>query len=120
YGASADFADARHRAESVLARHNSIAALMSDRLEFDDVNRGQTGRIGEVGAATTIIHGSRDASVPLRNARRLEDALPNSSLVEVAGATHILPETHPAVVAEAIVAATANSSSPAAPDSKPR
>ncbi|MFY9488786.1 MAG: alpha/beta hydrolase [Solirubrobacterales bacterium] len=107
YGTSPELADARHRAESVLSRHNSIAALMNDRLEFNDVNRALTPQLGEIAVSVTIIHGARDASVPLRNGRRVQAALPNARLIEVADATHILPETHPAKVADTVSEALA-------------
>jgi pimeloyl-ACP methyl ester carboxylesterase len=101
YGADPRYAAARHRAAAVLARHNSIAALVNDRLEFNDVNRRLHKNIARVHAPATIIHGAGDRTVPLRNARRLDEALNSSSLREVEGG-HILLDTHPDIVAEAV------------------
>ncbi|MBK5230756.1 MAG: alpha/beta hydrolase, partial [Thermoleophilia bacterium] len=101
YGLGSEHAAARDRAVAILARHDSIAALMNDRLEFNDVNRGLHRNIERVRAPATIIHGARDRTVPLRNARRLDEALNRSTLSEVEG-THILLDTHPDIVASAV------------------
>ncbi len=101
YGPDDDHAEARTRAVSVLAHHDSIAALMNDRLEFNDVNRALHANIDQVRAPATIIHGTGDRTVPLRNARRLDDALRRSELREIEG-THILLDTHPEIVAGAV------------------
>ncbi|MBI4897036.1 MAG: alpha/beta hydrolase [Actinobacteria bacterium] len=101
YGPDDDHAEARTRAVSVLAHHDSIAALMNDRLEFNQVNRELHAKIDQVRAPATIIHGTGDRTVPLRNARRLDEALKRSKLREVEG-THILLDTHPEIVAGAV------------------
>ncbi|MBI5310744.1 MAG: alpha/beta hydrolase [Actinobacteria bacterium] len=92
---------ARRRAVAVLARHESIGALMSDRLEFNAVARGMRDSIDSIAAPAIIIHGDNDRTVPLRNGRRLHEALDESELHEVEGG-HTLLDTHPDSVAAAV------------------
>lgn len=102
YGPGPEHAAARHRAVAVLARHQSIAALVNDRLEFNAVGRRMREPIDSIAAPAIIIHGEHDRTVPLRNGRRLHEALDRSELREVDG-THILLDSHPGIVASAIM-----------------
>lgn len=101
YGPGPEHAAARHRAVAVLARHPSIAALVNDRLEFNAVGRRMREPIDSITAPAIIIHGEHDRTVPLRNGRRLHEALDDSELREVEG-THIMLDSHPGIVASAI------------------
>lgn len=101
YGDGPEHAAARHRAVAVLARHESIAALVNDRLEFNAVGRRMREPICSIDAPVAIVHGDRDRTVPLRNGRRLHEALDNSELHEVEG-RHILLDSHPDIVASAV------------------
>lgn len=91
YGGDTDVEHQRLIAESVLSRHNSIRALANDRLLFNDAERLVTSGLARIVAPSIIIHGDRDETVMLRNARRLAEALPGTELVVVEGGDHQLP-----------------------------
>lgn len=93
---------ARRRAVAVLARHDSIAALMNDRLQFNEVGRAMREPIERIAAPAIIVHGDNDRTVPLRNGRRLHEALDESELHELEGGGHALLDTHPDSVAAAV------------------
>lgn len=101
YGDEPALAAQRHVAESVLARHNSIRALANDRLIFNDSERLVTKGLARIGTPVVILHGDGDRSVPMRNARRLADALPDAELIEI-DADHYLPTKRPAAVVAAL------------------
>jgi pimeloyl-ACP methyl ester carboxylesterase len=61
--------------------------------------------LGRITAPTTIVFGSADAMVPPRAARRLATQIPGATLMEIAGAHHVLPAEHPETLAELLVAA---------------
>lgn len=103
YGENPETEKQRYLAESVLARHNSIAALANDRLIFNDAERLVSGNLQRITVPSVIVHGERDETVPLRNGKRLADALPNSSLIVVDG-DHQLPSKN---TAEVVAAANA-------------
>jgi pimeloyl-ACP methyl ester carboxylesterase len=46
----------------------------------------------------TIVHGSSDRIAPLATADDLHRRLPRSALVAVAGGSHMLPNTHAALI----------------------
>lgn len=100
YGGGPETARQRHLAESVLARHNSIRALMNDRLLFNDAERTVTRGLKRISVPALILHGSRDMTVPARNGQRLAEALPQAELEEI-DADHQLPAKN----ADACVAA---------------
>ena len=54
----------------------------------------------ELAVPAVVLHGDHDPQVSADEARRLADRLPGGRLVTVDGAGHMLPLTHPAVVAE--------------------
>lgn len=101
YGESPDTAMQRLLAESVLARHNSIAALANDRLLFNDAERLVTANLGRIEAQSIIVHGKGDDTVLLRNAERLAEGLPNTQL-EVVNGDHQLPAKNTAEVVAAL------------------
>jgi pimeloyl-ACP methyl ester carboxylesterase len=90
YGVDDQTAKQRHYAESVLARHPSIRAMANDRILFNDAGRSIDRRLGEVDVPTLIVHGTDDVSVPIRNGRRIAEAIPGAEFREVA-ADHVLP-----------------------------
>lgn len=92
----------RRRAVAVLARHESIAALMNDRVEFNEMSRALREPVDSIKTPTIIVHGDNDRTVPLRNGRRLHEALDECELHEVAGGGHALLDTHPDSVAAAV------------------
>jgi pimeloyl-ACP methyl ester carboxylesterase len=59
-------------------------------------------RYGEIEAPLVIIHGTADRNVPIEQARRLHQAAPNATLIEIPGAGHELMFLHPDDVMEGI------------------
>jgi pimeloyl-ACP methyl ester carboxylesterase len=53
------------------------------------------GRLGAIRAPTLVVHGEGDVVVPLANARRLADAIPNAELMTWAGAGHLYATDEP-------------------------
>jgi pimeloyl-ACP methyl ester carboxylesterase len=101
YGNSSELALQRRVAASMLARHNSVRALIGDRLAFNHNERLVTRGLARIEVPVVILHGDQDPTVPIRNARRLAEALPNCELIEVKGAHH-LPARNAADVVAAI------------------
>lgn len=101
YGNSSELALQRRVAVSMLARHNSVRALIADRLAFNDNERLVTRGLARIKVPIVIVHGDQDPTVPIRNARRLVEALPDAELVEVKGAHH-LPARNTADVVAAL------------------
>lgn len=101
YGESPETAKQRLLAESVLARHNSIAALANDRLIFNDAERLVTSNLARIKCPSVIVHGDDDQTVLLRNAQRLAEALPNTQL-EVVHGDHQLPSKNTSEVVAAM------------------
>ncbi len=63
-----------------------------------------------------VIHGDDDQLVPIEVGRALAQNGANAQLVEVAGGSHMLPVTHPALVAERIVAFSEPPAPPVTPE----
>lgn len=61
------------------------------------------GMLGRISAPTTIVVGTADRLVPPASARRLARQIPDSQLVEIPRASHLLPQQHPRRMAEIIV-----------------
>lgn len=101
YGDDHDLTLQRDIAESVLSRHNSIAALMNDRLIFNDAERLVSKGLGRITAPAIVIHGTDDLTVPLRNGRRVAEGL-GCELIEVEGGDHQLPTKNAEAVAAAL------------------
>ena len=68
-------------------------------------------RLRAVGVPVTVVRGTRDRLCPADWARQVAAAAPRGSLVEVPGAAHMTPQTHPeavaAVLREALTRGTA-------------
>jgi pimeloyl-ACP methyl ester carboxylesterase len=90
YGTSPELAPEREIAVSMLARHNSVRALMNDRQIFNDTERMITRNLKRISAPSLILHGRQDMTVPIKNANRLVEALPHTTIVELEG-DHQLP-----------------------------
>jgi pimeloyl-ACP methyl ester carboxylesterase len=101
YGTDHDMSTQRTIAESVLSRHNSIDALANDRIIFNDAERLVSKGIKRVSAPALVLHGSEDATVPLRNGQRVADSL-RCGLIEVTGGDHQLPTKRPDEVVAAL------------------
>lgn len=59
-------------------------------------------RLGEISAPTLVIVGRDDVSTPVAHARELADGIPGASLLEIAGAAHLVAVEQSRVVAEAL------------------
>ncbi|NMO03225.1 alpha/beta hydrolase [Gordonia sp. TBRC 11910] len=59
-------------------------------------------RLASITAPTTVVHGLADRVVPIANARRLAQYIPDVELVEVAGCGHMVPWEAPEVLLHAI------------------
>jgi pimeloyl-ACP methyl ester carboxylesterase len=66
----------------------------------DDTDR----RLGDVRVPVAVVRGTRDRLCSHRWAARLAAAAPCGRLVEVPGAAHMTPQTHPDAVADVLVA----------------
>lgn len=60
------------------------------------------GRLGSVTAPTAVLVGTADRVIAPESGRRLAAAVPGATLVEVAGAGHLLPQLRPDAVARAV------------------
>ena len=58
--------------------------------------------LGRISAPTTIVFGTADRLVPPASARRLAEQIPQTQLVQIDGASHLLPQQHARRVAEII------------------
>jgi pimeloyl-ACP methyl ester carboxylesterase len=101
YGDDPELAPEREIAVAVLARHNSVRALMNDRQIFNDTERMVTRGLKRIAAPSLILHGRDDQTVTLKNARRLAEALPNTTLAEIEG-DHQLPAKNPHQIVDAL------------------
>jgi pimeloyl-ACP methyl ester carboxylesterase len=61
--------------------------------------------LGSVDRPTTILYGTRDRISPPAHARRLAAVMPQAQLVCADGASHMLPQQRPSLVADAIAGA---------------
>jgi len=64
----------------------------------DDTGR----RLRDVGVPVTVVRGTQDRLCGAAWAARLADAAPEGRLVEIPGAAHMTPQTHPAAVAAVV------------------
>jgi pimeloyl-[acyl-carrier protein] methyl ester esterase len=76
---------------------NALAAGLALLLDTD--LRGEVGRIG---VPARVIHGARDALVPVEAGRWLAAALPGAQLVEIDAAAHLPFVSHAGLVARAL------------------
>jgi pimeloyl-ACP methyl ester carboxylesterase len=60
--------------------------------------------LATIDVPTTVIAGTADGMTPLRHPRRMAETVPGAELVEVEGATHVLPVEFPDVVVEQTLA----------------
>jgi 3-oxoadipate enol-lactonase/4-carboxymuconolactone decarboxylase len=62
-------------------------------------------RLASISSPTVVVSGTADRIVTPASARQLTAQIPGAELVQLAGATHLLPQQRPAVLAEIIVRA---------------
>lgn len=69
-------------------------------------------RLASISAPTTVVTGSADRTVSPASARQLVAQIPDATLVELPGATHLLPQQRPEELAEIILRAARASQVP--------
>jgi pimeloyl-ACP methyl ester carboxylesterase len=84
----------------------SLDALASDELEFNDTSRWLDENVSQIRVPSVIIGALGDQLVEINHVRRLAQTLPGTELVTVDG-NHVIPYTHPDVVATQIRQAVA-------------
>jgi pimeloyl-ACP methyl ester carboxylesterase len=84
----------------------NLDALASDELEFNDTSRWVDENVPQIRARSVIIGALGDQLVEIDHVRRLAQTLPGSELISVDG-NHVIPYTHPDVVAKQIRQAVA-------------
>lgn len=94
------------RTARVLARPASWRAFSAEQRmlvrELPDLEQ----RLPSISAATTIVSGSADRIVTPASARMLAAQIPGAEVVQLPGASHLLPQQRPAELAELIVGAS--------------
>lgn len=89
---------------SVTMRHDDLDALAGEQLAAEDViDDLQPHDLRRIDVPATVIHGRDDQLVDVRVGREIASALPRARLELVAGG-HMVPYTHPEVVAAATCA----------------
>ena len=61
-------------------------------------------RLRSLTVPTTVVHGSEDPLVPVRNGMRLAQLIPGARYVELAGVGHLIPYEAPDVVTQIVAA----------------
>ena len=82
-----------------------LAAFASDQLEFDDTSRWVDENVPQIRVPSVIIGGENDHLIGIDHMRRLAETLPNTKLITVDG-SHMIPYTHPDVIAEQVKSAS--------------
>jgi pimeloyl-ACP methyl ester carboxylesterase len=95
-GLRANFA----RGETLLAYRNELSGIGAETAPKPFDPRA-------IRVPTLILHGDDDRLASIEIARYLDSVIPDSTLVEVAGGSHMLPVTHAEWLAEQMVAFSA-------------
>ena len=95
----------QNRLLSVSMTPGNLAAFASDQLEFDETLRWLDENVPQIRVPSVIIGGENDHLVGIEHLRRLAETLPGTRLVTVDG-SHMIPYTHPDVIAEQVRAAS--------------
>ena len=84
----------------------NLDALASDELEFNDTSRWVDENVSQIRVPSMIVGALGDQLVDIDHVRRLAETLPGTELITVDG-NHVIPYTHPDVVATQIRQAVA-------------
>ena len=95
----------RGTARDLVRPATSRAFMVEQRMLIRDLPSLEV-RLGAISAPTTIVIGTEDLVVAPGSARKLARQIAGAELVEVPGATHLLPHLRPKHLAEVIVAAS--------------
>jgi len=83
-------------------RPRQLLAHAADQVQGRAGTERMMPRYDEIEVPLIIVHGTADRNVPLEQAQRLHQAAPNSTLIEIPGASHELMFLHPDAVVESI------------------
>jgi pimeloyl-ACP methyl ester carboxylesterase len=86
----------------------NLQAFSSEQLEYNETMRWVDDNVPQIAVPSVQIAATGDQLVPAKHARRLADTLPKTELMTVEG-NHMIPYTHPDVVAGEIREAMAAS-----------
>ena len=86
---------------SVAMTPGNLDALASDELEFNDTSRWVDENVPQIRVPSVIIGALGDQLVEIDHVRRLAQTLPGTEVITVDG-NHVIPYTHPDVVATQI------------------
>lgn len=103
--------DYERRLLSVTMTPGNLAAFASDELQFNDTSQWVDDNVSQIHVPSVIIGALDDKLVSIDHVRRLADTLPQTHLITVDG-NHIIPYTHPDVIAAQVLDATAARPSP--------
>ena len=84
----------------------NLDALASDELEFNDTSRWVDEKVPQIRVPSVIIGALGDQLVEIDHVRLLAQTLPATELITVDG-NHVIPFTHPDIVATQIRQAVA-------------
>jgi pimeloyl-ACP methyl ester carboxylesterase len=96
---------------SVSMTPGNLKAFASDQLQFDETSRWVDENVPQIRVPSVIIGAEGDQLAGIDHVRRLADTLPGTQLVIVDG-NHMIPYTHPDVIAGEVREATASSPAP--------
>lgn len=91
----------QQRLLSVSMTSGNLAAYASDELEFDETSRWVDENVPQITVPSVIVGGEADQLIGIDHLRRLAETLPRTKLITVDG-SHMIPYTHPDVIAEQI------------------
>ena len=96
---------------SVTMTPGNLKAFASDQLQFDDTSQWVDENVPQIQVPSVIIGAKGDRLAGIDHVRRLAETLPGTQLVTVDG-NHMIPYTHPDVIAGEVRKATASSPAP--------
>ena len=86
-----DEADLRALAGRVVDRTTDMAATMTNHYLIDDDGEPVRPRLGQIAAATLILHGTEDPLLPYGHAKALAREIPDAELLPLPGVGHSMP-----------------------------
>ncbi len=90
---------------SVSMTPGNLAAYASDELQLNDTMGWVDENVPQIRVPSVIIGGEDDHLVGIDHLRRLAETLPDTQLITVDG-SHMIPYTHPDVIAEQVKSAS--------------
>lgn len=91
---------------ALVLRPRQVKALVDDQANAAEDMEQIIPRYGEIKVPFVIVNGQRDANVPIEQARKFAQILPNNELIELPNAGHEIIFTQPEKVMQAIAVIT--------------